>query len=295
MMRQGEAIANGLTFATLEMGEGPLALCLHGFPDTAHTWRHLMPGLAEAGYRAVAPFMRGYAPTSLPANDDMSIGAVIADIGALHDVLGGDESSILIGHDWGAIASYGATAHAPTRWRKVVTMAVPPPALDEAQFADFEQVKRSFYSFLFLAPGIEDFVAADDMAFIDRLWTEWSPGYDHAGEMDHVREALADPAHLSAALGYYRAFFGMSNTSGEYEEQSAALYDDVSRPMLYLHGQNDGCISSQWVDQAREHLPSGSRTSAVAGAGHFLHLERPDEVNRFVVDWVTAPQAEPFQ
>ena len=65
---EGRISANGVEFGYLETGEGPLALCLHGFPDSAWTWRHLLPALADAGYRAVAPFMRGYAPTSVPAD-----------------------------------------------------------------------------------------------------------------------------------------------------------------------------------------------------------------------------------
>src|SRR6266849_10786709 len=96
--------ANGLQFHCLETGEGPLALCLHGFPDSAWTYRHLLPELAKAGYRAVAPFMRGYHPTGIPAKltdtNDLA-----ADVVALHDALGGDGNAVLIGHDWGAVAT----------------------------------------------------------------------------------------------------------------------------------------------------------------------------------------------
>ena len=89
-------------------GSGPLALCLHGFPDTAWSWRHLLPALAEAGFHAVAPFMRGYAPTAVPTDGRYQIGALVADALALHDVLGGDGDAVIIGHDWGAMATYGA-------------------------------------------------------------------------------------------------------------------------------------------------------------------------------------------
>lgn len=198
-----EVVANGLTFSTLEMGTGPLALCPHGFPDTAHTWRHLLPALADAGFHAVAPFLRGYAPTSIPEDGCYTMGSVVADVDALHEALGGDERAVLIGHDWGAVAAYGAAAFAPNRWRRVVTMAVPPAALDEAQLGDFDQLKRSFYMFLCLVPEIEDFVLAEDMAFLDGLWSEWSPGYDHAADLAYVRKALADRSNMSAALGYY--------------------------------------------------------------------------------------------
>lgn len=82
--------ANGLEFGLLSAGAGPLALCLHGFPDCAHTWRHLLPALAEAGFNAVAPFMRGFAPTQVPADADYRLGTLAADAAALHEVLGGD-------------------------------------------------------------------------------------------------------------------------------------------------------------------------------------------------------------
>jgi pimeloyl-ACP methyl ester carboxylesterase len=85
----------------LEAGSGPLALCLHGFPDTAWTWQHLLPALAGAGFRAVAPFTRGYAPTGIPADGAYQAGALVADAVALHQVLGGDGDAVLIGHDWG--------------------------------------------------------------------------------------------------------------------------------------------------------------------------------------------------
>src|SRR5215467_6620098 len=124
--RPASVRANGLEFGLLETGSGPLALCLHGFPDSAHTWRHLLPALAGAGYRAVAPFMRGYAPTAVPKDGAFQVGALASDANALHEALGGDESAVLIGHDWGAGAAYSAAAYAPGRWRKVVTMAVPP-------------------------------------------------------------------------------------------------------------------------------------------------------------------------
>ena len=112
--------ARGLEFAYLEAGTGPLALCLHGFPDGAWTWRHLLPALADAGFRAVAPFNRGYAPTEVPADGLYQAGALAADANALHDAFGADAEAVIIGHDWGAMAAYGAAGSAPARWRRVI-------------------------------------------------------------------------------------------------------------------------------------------------------------------------------
>jgi pimeloyl-ACP methyl ester carboxylesterase len=136
----------------IEAGSGPLALCLHGFPDCAHTWRHLLPALAESGFHAVAPFLRGYAPSAVPADGAYDLGALIADASALHDALGGTQDAVLIGHDWGAEVAYGAAALAPGRWRRLITLGVPPAALDPVLFSDFGQLKRFWYMFMFSQP-----------------------------------------------------------------------------------------------------------------------------------------------
>src|SRR5689334_10470390 len=203
-----EIRANGVAFAVLEAGSGPLALCLHGFPDTAHTWRHLLPRLADAGYHAVAPFMRGYAPTAVAGDGCYSLGALIADANALHDGLGADEAAVLIGHDWGAEAAYGAAAFAPERWSRLVTLAIPPLSMDPGLFSDYEQLKRFFYMYLFTQPGAEEMVAAEGMEFLDRLWADWSPGYDAGDDLARVKESLAVRPNLSAAIDYYRAALG---------------------------------------------------------------------------------------
>ena len=104
----GSVQANGITFHYLEMGQGPLVLCMHGFPDHAHTYRALLPALAAAGLHAVAPFMRGYAPTTAPADDRYQSVLLCQDVVALIDALG-VERAFLVGHDWGAQAVYGAT------------------------------------------------------------------------------------------------------------------------------------------------------------------------------------------
>ena len=275
---ESRVTANDVDFAYLECGEGPLALCLHGFPDTAQTFRHLLPALADAGLRAVAPYMRGYAPTSVPADGKYDTVTLGRDANALAEALGGGPDSVLIGHDWGAGAAYAATALAPQQWRRVVTMAVPPIEAVMRIFFSYEQVRRSFYMYFFQTPFAEMAVPADDFRFIARLWEDWSPGYDGSEDVDHVRAALRDPANLAAALGYYRAMFA----GGEGLDPQG---DGV--PTLYLHGRDDGCVGAAAAEGAEAHLPAGSQVRLVDGAGHFLHVEKPDEVNRLVADWVT--------
>jgi pimeloyl-ACP methyl ester carboxylesterase len=275
-----------LEFTVLEQGTGPLALCLHGFPDTAHTWRHLLPALADAGYHAVAPFMRGYAPTAVPADGRYQTGALAVDATALHESLGGDREAVLIGHDWGAAAAYGAAALAPERWRRVVTLAVPPPASLLAAFFQFAQLKRSFYIFLFQTPLAEGAVAMNDMAFIEGLWRDWSPGYDGRADIAHVKDALRAPANLSAAIGYYRAMLQAELHGPEYATGQAATERVNPQPTLYLHGRTDGALGVELVDDAQSALSVGSQVRVVDGVGHFLHLERPDAINQMILDWV---------
>jgi pimeloyl-ACP methyl ester carboxylesterase len=272
--------AGGLAFGCLTAGpeDGPLALCLHGFPDTAHTYRHLLPELAAAGYRAVAPFSRGYAPTAVPADGRYQTGALARDAVALHEALGGDERAVVIGHDWGAQATYGAASTAPDRWRKVVAMAVPVGPALAGSFFTYDQIKRSFYMYFFQNPLADVLVAADDLAFVARLWADWSPGYDAADDLARVREALGTPENLAAALGYYRALFDPSRQAPELAAEQQAVGTVPPQPTLYLHGAQDGCMGADVSEAVRAALSPGSDVAVVEGAGHFLHLERPDEV-----------------
>jgi pimeloyl-ACP methyl ester carboxylesterase len=190
--------ANGLTFAALRWGapEAPLALCLHGYPDTPWTWRHLGPHLAERGWRVVAPFTRGYAPTDLAPDDDYSLVAQSQDAIALRDALGGDDRAVLIGHDWGAAAAHYVTHEAPGHFRRVVTLAVPPmaAALDPARSPRTwrmwgRQLRKSWYmgfnQLPVLAEGGQD-------TLIPKLWAAWSPGFD-AGEDSTCSRRSAAP------------------------------------------------------------------------------------------------------
>jgi pimeloyl-ACP methyl ester carboxylesterase len=268
--------ANDLTFAALTCGDdGPLALCLHGFPDSAHTWHHLLPELAAAGFRAVAPWTRGYAPTTIPADADFSVSALIADANALHEALDGDSDAVLIGHDWGAVTAYGAGMVAPQRWRRLAALAVPPPAVAIEAFFRYPQLKRSFYVFVFQTPLAELVAGADDLRFIENLWRDWSPSFEAAAEIEHAKAALRDPASLSAAIGYYRAMFSTGAPSGAPEQ-----------PTLYLHGTIDGAFGVEGTTDVAAHLSAGSRVEIIDGVGHFLHLERPGVVNPLILDWI---------
>jgi pimeloyl-ACP methyl ester carboxylesterase len=288
---RGSVDASGLTFAYLAAGDAdaPLALCLHGFPDSAWTWRHLLPSLAAAGYRAVAPWMRGYAPTTVPTDGRYQSAVLGLDACALHEALGGGDDAVLIGHDWGALAGYTAVHHPSTPWRRLVAMAVPPPAALSQAFFSYDQLRRSWYMFFFQHPLAEMALPMDDLVFIDRLWADWSPGYDAAEDLPHVKDALRDPANLGAAIGYYRATIGGVGLSDDPEV--VALQDAANGPLpvptLYLHGRTDGCMGADLAEVAAVSLTGeGSRAEIVDGAGHFLHVERPEVVSGLVLDFL---------
>jgi pimeloyl-ACP methyl ester carboxylesterase len=281
VVRETPVEAGGITFGLLEAGSGPLALCLHGFPDSAWTWRHLLPELADAGFHAVAPFLRGYAPTDVAPDGAYGLDALAGDAVALHEALGGDDRAVLVGHDWGAEAAYGAAAIAPDRWRRLVTLGVPPLALDERLFADEEQRRRFAYLFLLKTPQAASVVAADGMAFLDRLWETWSPGYDASEDLRAAKACLRDPRNLDAAIAYYRAPEpGLDPTGNQ------VLVRTPPQPTLYLHGDRDGSLDVRLVRDAEDHLSPGSRMDVVEAAGHFMHLERPALVNERILAWL---------
>ena len=282
--------ANGTDFSYLECGSGKLALLLHGFPDTAQTWRHLMPQLAAAGYRAVAPFMRGYAPSAVPLDGCYQTAMLARDANALHENLGGDGDAVIIGHDWGAPSVYGAALDAPSRWRKVVGMAVPPTAaLGLAFVQNLEQVKRSWYMFFF-QHGLADLVVgANNHAFIKMLWHDWSPGYDASVDLEFVRKSLADPKNLQSALGYYRATLGDGYRDPVLQDLQTQIAASVpTQPLLYLHGANDGCIGADVLESAKSIAPANVKFEVVAAAGHFLQLEQPVTVNRLICEFLAS-------
>ncbi len=278
-----------VAWLTVPDAEGPLALCLHGFPDAAPTWRFLLPALAEAGFRPVAPWLRGYAPTAVPADGLYQVGALARDAVRLHEVLGGGDDAVIVGHDWGAMATYAAVGWQPDRWRRAVTMAVPPPGAAAGSFLSYDQLRRSWYVYFFQSPLAEMAVPVDDLALIDRLWADWSPGYDPTDDLPAVKAALRDPANLAAALGYYRATFGLGKTDPALAEAQAGWTTPMPVPTLCLHGRDDGCVGAEAATHASAHLPApGSRAEILDGVGHFLHVEAPDRVNPLVVDFLTA-------
>ena len=286
--RQGRVRANGLSFATLEAGDGPLVLCLHGFPDHARSFRHQLPALAAAGFRAVAPFMRGYAPTDVPADGPYQTAALAQDAVALIEALGYTRAAVF-GHDWGAVGAYGAAVLAPERVARLITAAVPHgAAFPSALLANYDQQRRSWYMFFFQTPFADAAVPFADFRFLERLWQDWSPGWDYpAEEMDALKKTFRQPGVPAAALGYYRATLNPLNQDPALADvQMRISLSPISVRTLYFHGARDGCVGAELLDGMEQLFPQGLETVIVPEAGHFVHQERPEIVNRHLLEFL---------
>lgn len=286
-MERIEVAANGLRFPAQATGQGPLVLLLHGFPDTAETFAHQLPALAAAGYRAVAPTLRGYVPQTQPADDDYHAIRMAEDVLGIADALGAQRFH-LIGHDWGATIGFAAAGMAPDRIASFAALAVPHPARFGALIAsDAAQQARSGYIFAFQSHDAEAMILADDCAYLETLWRTWSPGWHFANEdFAAVRAAFAQPTVASAALAYYRQAFDTSSPVAAATQ--AALAGPFAVPTLGLCGSDDGCIGSDIFLAAMQpaDFSNGLEVRRIDNTGHFLHREAPEEINHRLIDWL---------
>jgi pimeloyl-ACP methyl ester carboxylesterase len=274
----------------LEANAGdPLVICLHGFPDNARSFRFQLPALADAGYRAIAPTLRGYEPASQPADGDYSFVALARDVLAWMDALGEDKVH-LVGHDWGAGISYVAGALAPERFHSLTTIAVPHAARFPEGIREVPaQLLKSWYMMFFQLRGVAEFaVERNDWSLIKRLWKNWSPGFDlPEKEWEELRTTFAAPGVKQAMLGYYRQNVAPSIMLGLKQTEAAAL-TIVPVRTLAITGADDGCIDTRLYDHVflEDDFPNGVRVERIQHAGHFAHLEKPAEINRLILEWL---------
>lgn len=287
MINTRRIVANGLEFVAIEAGDGPLVLLLHGFPDHHLSWTQMVETLAAQGLHAVAPAMRGFAPTGPGPDGCYQSWATGADAIALIDALGYDDA-IVIGHDWGAAAAYAAARQAPERIRKLSTLSVPHGRqLGAAFITNGDQQRRSWYMFYFQMPFAEAAIEFDDYAFIDRLWAEWSPGYvAPAADRAALKQMFAVDGVLKDTLAYYRQTFSAVPDHPDWADRQSELAGPIVAPALYLHGANDGCIGVEVSDGMESYFPAGLRKVVVPNSGHFLHLEQPNVVADHIVTFI---------
>lgn len=272
--------------------DGRLALCVHGFPDSPHSWRALAPMLVAKGFRVIAPFTRGYAPTELAQDSDYHLGALMSDLVDLRAHLGGPDNAVLIGHDWGAFATNGLAAYAGSPFSAHIAMGIPPiRAFDNSRRGLLQnlrmsaiQLRRSWYVLFFQLPFVPERVVH---RVIPRLWKDWSPpGTDVRDGVTTTLAALPSLAHRRAAVSYYRALVRFTRAAPQYAGLHRFRFKLPRGPLLVLHGEQDGAVQVGYLDGVIDALPPGSRVQTIPGAGHFLQVDQPEAVSNAILEYL---------
>lgn len=276
--------ANGVRFAYVEEGTGPLVLLFHGYPETARIWAPVQKKIAAAGYRAVAVYMRGYPPSGFAPDGDYSVATLGKDVTALIDALGAP-NAVVIGHDWGAAATYSAAANdTQGKITKLVALAIPHPrgfAGDPSVF--LEAPHFIYYQF----PWAERLLWSNDFAHVDRIYRTWSPGFEPPAEaMADIKATLRVPGATASTLGYYWALF-----KADPEVQKAEAAKPISMPTLVIAGKNDGPAFLGRFEKARSAFTGPYQFVALDNVGHFPQLEAPDQTGDAIVAFLGAPPA----
>ncbi len=287
-MPERRIATNGIALGVLDEGEGPLVVLCHGFPELAFSWRHQVPALRSAGFRVVAPDMRGYGASSAPAEiEAYDVVSLCGDLCGLLDALG-EESAIFVGHDWGANVVWQLAVLDPTRVRAVAGLSV--PFAPRAPAAPLEILRRhigeDFYIVWFQEPGVADAALARDVRrtlSTSRVWTaQWAqetdpspprrPPWLSAQELDVYVEAF-ERTGFTGGLNWYR------NIDRNWELTASVAERRVEQPALFLTGELDPVRSFMpaeamrgWVTDLREEI-------VVPGAGHWVQQQEPEAVN----------------
>jgi len=252
-----------IELACLSWGDaGPLVILTHGFPDTAHTWDVVGPRVAAAGFRVLAPFTRGIAPSSAPADGAYDADSMGRDLLGLIEAAG-EEQAILVGHDFGASAVYAATGLAPERVRRMVTVAIPHPASLKPTPA-LMWGARHFATLRF--PGAVGRFSAGDFQGIRVLYERWSPTFDWPdSEFEAAKNSYSAPGCCAAALSYYK--FVAAPSKG--------IAARIAVPSLVIGGRDDG-VADEGAFMGSLSRFTGDVDVVMVPGGHFLHREHPE-------------------
>ena len=259
-------------------GSGQPMILLHGFPDCAQNYENQINYFSKRGYEVFCPFMPGYHP------DDKKLPSIISFIQSLNV-----SPVTLIGHDWGASTAYGVASMEPSIVNRLITLSVPHGSkLVQAILTDGDQQRRSWYMFYFQLELADMGVPLNDYEFIDRLWREWSPDWPGYKEFSmNTIKVLSEDGVLNKALAYYRSTFQTTMSGPELSAEQMERRDQkISCPALYLHGKNDGCIGSNLVNGMEENFEDLT-VKILDDCGHFLHLEKPKEVNKIILEFLS--------
>ncbi|MDF2445518.1 MAG: hypothetical protein K0S46_754 [Moraxellaceae bacterium] len=277
-----------LRFSARAAGKGPLVLLVHGFPDDFHSFDAQILPIAEAGYRVVAPMLRGYEPSSQSPRDLYHLIHLAEDVFAWMDALGAKQCH-LVGHDWGALTSYVAAALQPKRFASLTTLAIPHLRRSLLGVAEVpgQIVKSSYILLMQFARIAEAIVARDDYAFVESLWKLWSPDWRYTPEdLEQVKSTFRAEGVVHATTQYYRCL--LQPLSLSTQQSWRLLTSAINVPTLALTGEHDGCMDTRLYDtlMREQDFEKGLMVRRLPDTGHFLHREAPDEVTALILDWI---------
>ncbi len=270
--------ANGVRFAYLEQGTGPLVIFMHGFPDNAWTYRKQLQVFADSGYRAVSPFLRGYAPTEIPAGglfDPVTLGK---DLEALIAALSDDGQACVAGMDWGGTSIFQALATAPSAIKAAVVMSTAHPIAIVKNWQNPDHIRSIFHLFYFQMPGVVSRISESRInteAWVDYLWKLWSPTLKNDEHVRSVKETLSSPGSMAAALKYYG---GLSDGL-----RSGLPMNEMHTPTLTIYGGND--FGAKHAEPVKALFKGPYKNITLPDVWHFPHLEREAEVTGLIMDW----------
>lgn len=283
--------ANGFEFAVDEAGEGDrLALCLHGFPESRFSWRYQLPLLAEMGYRAWAPDLRGYGETEPKpsAVADYCIDRLMEDVAALIDASGATTIT-LIGHDWGAGLAWTFATNRMRPLERLVIMNVPHPAIMSAHLRRSRaQLKKSWYMLFFQLPGLpERAMTANDARAIRNAFhgmavdkTNFTPDV-----LDRYAADAQRPGAIHGMINWYRAAM-------RRQGKLAGPWPIIETPTLMVWGEADAALGIELLDGTEEYVRDLT-VRRLPGVSHWIQQEAPAAVNSILEDWLSAPRGVP--
>jgi epoxide hydrolase 4 len=272
--------ANGLTFAIDECGEGPdVALCLHGFPESRISWRYQLPVLAEQGWRAVAPDLRGYGGSSRPQGKAAyQIDLLVEDVAALFEALGA-RRKLLIAHDWGAIIAWIVAMRRTVKLDGLIIMNVPHPAVFQHTLNTLAaQRRKSWYVLFFQLPWLPELVFGANHAWaIGNAFTGSAVNKDRfpPALVNQYRDTASAPGALTAMINYYRANF---------PDVLKEPVQVIEVPTQMIWGEHDLALDIANTQGYGPYVRDFELQ--VLNASHWVQQDVPDTVNRLMVDWM---------
>ena len=279
MIQHRRVNAGRLELHVAELGEGPAVLLLHGFPVNWQDWRGQMEALAESGFRAIAPDLPGYGESAqLPSVLDYRAQLLASDLAGLIRALGLQRVHV-VGHDWGGTLAYCLASQHPELVDRLVVINAGHPELLRRALQRFEQLRRSWYIFLFQLPWLPEWLLRRRAAFSLSLRSmAVRPGAFSDADLERYRLAMSVQGVARAALSYYRAAF----------RAPSRAKCPVAQRTLVLWGERDQALSATLLltDLAR-HVPD-LRVARFANAGHWLHHDLPEVVSRHVIEFLSA-------